>query len=236
MNNNNESNVAEKIIDKNEGANVSSLTKKDIAKDVFEWGYCIVIALVLALLFRYFIATPTIVKQRSMFPTLIENQRLILNRTFRITKKYPKVGDIITFEAPTPLMGNGELIDQSNPIAEYNSEPKGIFSKFVYYCLELTKTSYIKRVIAVEGDHVKIENGNVYVNGIELKEEYLRDDVRTYSNAYDDFIVPKGYIFAMGDNRDKSTDCRAFGCVPLEKIEGIVAFRFWPLKEFGKIE
>ena len=236
MNDNNESNVAEKIIEKSEGTKVEGLTKKDVAKDIFEWGYCIVIALVLALLFRYFIATPTIVKQRSMFPTLVENQRLILNRTFRITKKYPKDGDIITFEAPTPIMGEGGSIDQTNPVAEYGSEPKGIFSRFVYYCLELTKTSYIKRVIAVEGDHVKIENGKVYVNGIELKEEYLRDDVRTYSSAYDDFIVPKGYIFAMGDNRDKSTDCRAFGCVPLNKIEGIVAFRFWPLKEFGKIE
>ena len=66
-------------------------------KDIFEWGYCIIIALVLALLFRYFIATPTIVKQSSMFPTLQENQRLILNRTFRITHKKPQVGDIITF-------------------------------------------------------------------------------------------------------------------------------------------
>ena len=70
-------------------------------KDIIEWGYCIAIALVLALLFRYFVATPTIVKQRSMFPTLQADQRLILNRTFRITKKKPKVGDIVTFEAPT---------------------------------------------------------------------------------------------------------------------------------------
>lgn len=72
-------------------------------KNIFEWGYCIIIALTLALLFRYFIATPTIVKQRSMYPTLQENQRLILNRTLRITKKSPKVGDIITFEAPSKV-------------------------------------------------------------------------------------------------------------------------------------
>ena len=70
-------------------------------RNLLEWGYCIIIALVLALLFRYFIATPTIVKQRSMYPTLQENERLVLNRTSRITKKTPEVGDIITFEAPT---------------------------------------------------------------------------------------------------------------------------------------
>ena len=54
-------------------------------KDMLEWIYCIIIALVLALLFRYFVGTPTVVQQRSMYPTLKENQRLILNRTFRIT-------------------------------------------------------------------------------------------------------------------------------------------------------
>ncbi len=73
----------------------------DNVKNILEWIYCIIIALVLALLFRYFIATPTIVKMRSMYPTLQENQRLILNRTGRITKKSPKVGDIITFESPS---------------------------------------------------------------------------------------------------------------------------------------
>ena len=60
-------------------------------KNILEWIYCIVIALVLALLFRYFIGTPTIVKQRSMYPTLKDGQRLVLNRTHRITKKAPKV-------------------------------------------------------------------------------------------------------------------------------------------------
>ena len=50
------------------------------AKDILEWIYCIVIAVVLALLFRYFIGTPTIVKQVSMYPTLVQDQRLWLNR------------------------------------------------------------------------------------------------------------------------------------------------------------
>lgn len=204
-------------------------------KDILEWGYCIIIALILALLFRYFIATPTIVKQRSMFPTLQENQRLILNRTFRITKKYPKIGDIITFEAPTKTYSKWEA-DQTNPVAVYDDEPKGIIKKFIYYSLEITKRSYIKRVIGLEGDHIKIENNTVYVNGEVLNEEYLRNDVVTESDVFYDFIVPEGYIFAMGDNRSKSTDCRELGCIPLKKVEGVVCFRFWPFSEFGGIE
>lgn len=208
---------------------------KENIKDILEWGYCIVIALILALLFRYFIATPTIVKQRSMFPTLQENQRLILNRTFRITKKVPERGDIVTFEAPTKTYSKWEA-DQSNPVAVYENEPEGIWNRFVYYSLEVTKKSYIKRVIGIAGDHIKIENNKVYVNGEVLDETYLRSDVVTESDVFYDFIVPEGYFFAMGDNRTKSTDCREIGCIPLEKLEGIVCFRFWPISEFGGIE
>ncbi len=204
-------------------------------KNVLEWVYCIVIAFVLALLFRYFIGTPTIVRQRSMYPTLQENQRLVLNRTFRFGNSLPKKGQIITFEAPTRSYEAWE-VDQSNPVAIYNNEPQGIFNKFVYHVLELTKRSYIKRVIGLPGDHVKIENGSVYINGELLEEEYLQPDVVTESEIFNDFIVPEGYVFAMGDNRTKSTDCRSFGCIPADKIEGIVIFRFWPFNVFGKVK
>lgn len=205
------------------------------AKDILEWVYCIIIALALALVFRYFIATPTIVKQRSMFPTLKENQRLVLNRTFRITKKMPERGDIITFEAPTKVYSKWE-VDQTNPVAVYANEPKGFINRFIYYNLELTKRSYIKRIIALPGEHVKIEDNTVYINGVKLEEDYLGSDVVTESEVFNDFIVPEGYFFAMGDNRTKSTDCREIGCIPFSKLEGIVTFRFWPFDVFGKIE
>ena len=147
-------------------------------KEILEWGYCIIIALVLALLFRYFVGTPTIVQQRSMFPTLREDQRLILNRTFRITKAGVERGDIITFEAPNKIFTEID-VDQTNPVAVYDEKDMNDFEKFFYYNLEITKTSYIKRVIGVAGDHIKIENGKVYLNGKELEEEYLSDDVVT---------------------------------------------------------
>jgi signal peptidase I len=56
-------------------------------KDILEWIFCIVVAVVLALLVRYFLGTPTIVKQPSMYPTLKENQRLILSRVEKASKQ-----------------------------------------------------------------------------------------------------------------------------------------------------
>lgn len=207
----------------------------DTIRNILEWIYCIIIAFVLALLFRYFILTPTVVKQRSMFPTLKENQRLILSRTFRITGLELERGNIVTFEAPSEDYSKWE-VDQSNPVAKYNNEPTSAFDRFVYYTLELTKKSYIKRVIGLEGEHIKIENGKVYINDEELEEEYLENDVVTTSEVFYDFIVPEGYVFCMGDNRPNSKDCRELGCIPLAKIEGIVTFRFWPFNVFGKID
>ena len=170
-----------------------------------------------------------------MYPTLQDNQRLILNRTIRITKKAPKVGDIITFEAPTKVYTQIDA-DQTNPVAVYERQPNTILGKFSFYVLEFSKRSYIKRVIATEGQHVVIKDNKVYVNGVKLEEEYLGKDVVTESAVFNDFIVPEGYIFAMGDNRTKSTDCRELGCVPLEKVEGIVVLRFWPFSHFGKVK
>ena len=203
----------------------------DKVKEVFEWVYCIVIALVLALLIRYFIGTPTIVKQVSMLPTLQQNQRLILNKTPRTFHGSYERGDIITFEAPS-------VSNAKSTKAEYNYKPATWFESFVYYVLEINKMSYIKRVIALPGEHVELKDGTVYINGEELEETYLKDTVITEAKNSHlvDFIVPEGYIFAMGDNRPQSMDCREFGCIPIEKIESKVLIRFWPLNVFGKVQ
>lgn len=211
--------------------------KKINIKEILEWVYCIVIAVTLALIVRYFIGTPTIVQQSSMFPTLIEGQRLILNRTIRVTHNMPKRGDIVTFEAPSTRYISSIEVDLSNPVAKYNHNINNIFSKFRYYILEIGKESYIKRVIGLPGEHVKIENGKVYINEKELEETYLQDTVTTESTGvFSDLIVPEGCLFVMGDNRSGSDDSRRFGCIPLEKLEGIVWIRFWPFNLFGKID
>lgn len=203
----------------------------NIAKEVFEWIICIIIALILAFLIRYFIGTPTIVKHSSMYPTLKENQRLLLNRTHRITNKTPEVGDIITFEAPSKGF-NEENYNQEDPRAIYTQREMSNFEKFGYNILEVTKTSYIKRVIALEGTHVQIQGGKVYINGELFEEDYLDESVVTNSEVFNDFVVPEGYVFAMGDNRENSVDCRELGCIPLDKIEGTVLCRWWPFTEF----
>lgn len=206
--------------------------KKAIIKEILEWVLCIVIAIVLALLIRYYIGTPTIVQQTSMFPTLKENERLLLNRISRTIHEMPKRGDIITFEEPS----KSSMLDGVK--ASYEKEFENWFEKFNYYVLEVNKKSYIKRVIALPGEQVLIQNGKVFINGEELQEEYLQKDVITEAKHANltEFEVPDGYIFAMGDNRMYSSDCREFGCIPLEKIESKVWIRFWPLNLFGKIE
>ena len=204
-------------------------------KDILEWIACILIALILALVIRYYVGTPTIVQQVSMYPTLKQNKRLILNRWVRTTKTMPERGDIITFEAPT---SDSYQFDGSSVVAKYSREPKTLLSKIVHYGLEIGKDSYIKRVIALPGEHLLISDGKVYINGEELKEDYLQPQITTSVEdcPYYDLTVPENCVFVMGDNRPESTDSRRFGCIPLEKIESKVWIRFWPLNLFGKVQ
>ena len=213
--------------------------KKAKIKDIIEWIYCIIIAVVLALLVKYFLGTPTIVKQTSMVPTFQPNDRLILNRLYRTFKTTPQRGDIITFEAPTVSNSAGEKVDLENPVAKYTNKTNGLVSKFFYNVVEITKRSYIKRVIGLPGDHVEIKDGSVYINGEKLEEDYISSDVKTESvngGQYLDIIVPEKTVFVMGDNRPDSIDSRKFGCIPYEKIEGKIVLRFWPLNKFGTVK
>ena len=212
------------------------MEEKSTLKNILEWVYCIVIAVFLALVFRYYIGTPTVVKMTSMYDTLIPNDRLILSRWTRTVHGKYNRGDIITFEAPSDSTPSVLDVNNESPKALYRYNPKGVLAKLSYYVLEFHKTSYIKRVIGVAGDKIKIEDGKVYLNGKELDEPYLRDGIKTKSSNLTEFTVPQGYIFAMGDNRDNSTDCREFGCVPIEKVESKVVIRFWPLNKFGKVD
>jgi len=213
------------------------IEKKNNLKEVIEWIITVVIAVMLALLVRHYIFTLTVVRQVSMKPTLEEGNRLILDRWSITRNKEIKKGEIITFEAPTDMDIDDIVYNKEMPVATYSNEPKGVLSKFAYYVLEVNKKSYIKRVIATEGDHILIENGKVYLNGKELSEDYLSGTVYTERRgAFYDITVPKGYVFAMGDNRSQSIDCRTFGCIPIDKVESKVFIRFWPFNGFGKVK
>ena len=123
-------------------------------------------------------------------------------------------------------------------MARYEERNRGWFKNFIYNVLEIGKISYIKRVIALPGEHIEIKNGKVYINDKELEEEYIADTVKTESmeGSFYDLVVPEGTVFVMGDNRTGSSDSRMFGCIPYEKIEGKVVFRFWPLNKMGVIK
>lgn len=97
-----------------------------------------------------------------------------------------------------------------------------------------TSKSYIKRVIAVAGDRVKIEDGLLYVNDRQIDEAYvpqMYEDVRSYSET----VVPPHSYFVMGDHRNLSNDSRDFGPVDESYIYGKAVFGYWPFAKLGKL-
>lgn len=127
-------------------------------KNILEWGLCIVIAIILALIVRFFIGTPTVVNGESMYPTLHPNERLILNRLSVTFFHKWKRSEIITFEAPSISNVSYNDADLSNPVAKYEKSPSSLLKKFSYYILEIGKVSYIKRIIGLPGEHIEIKN------------------------------------------------------------------------------
>ncbi len=98
--------------------------------------------------------------------------------------------------------------------------------------------SYIKRVIGLPGDRIRIESGQVYVNGRRLTEDYVtdRDNVSWPSpGPVADQVVPPGKYFVLGDNRSSSSDSRTWGFVPRKDIYGKAVFAYWPLDEMGRL-
>lgn len=110
------------------------------------------------------------------------------------------------------------------------------------------KPDFIKRIIAKEGDTIKIEGGEVFVNGKKLEEKYLEDSedfITELPNEYLSFLnegeektVPEGKFFVMGDNRPHSQDSRytTVGWVEEGQIKGRVFFRYWPIGQLGIIQ
>lgn len=93
---------------------------------------------------------------------------------------------------------------------------------------------YVKRVIATEGQTVQIINNHVYVNGQVLDEPYIQGDVSALGSKYElPQVIPEGACFVLGDNREHSTDSRAFGLVPNDHVMGEVKLRIWPLSSLG---
>jgi signal peptidase I len=88
---------------------------------------------------------------------------------------------------------------------------------------------YIKRVVGLPGETVSIEDGNVYVDEVLMKESYIQ--ARFFSDGI--WEVPANEIFVMGDNRNNSSDSRSWGTVPTENIIGKALFIYWPIEQWG---
>ena len=119
---------------------------------------------------------------------------------------------------------------------------------------------FVKRVVGVPGDRVRLVNKQVWVNGTPLKEPYVRYSALTRDNFRDDFprvdipapgleagwwlemrklvedgalIVPQGYYFVLGDNRDESLDSRYWGFVPRENVIGRPLLIYWSVRDLS---
>jgi len=169
-------------------------------------GFIAIFALFLFLL-RQYVFTPVIVKGDSMDPTLLDGERVIALKQTEIERF-----DIITFIAPDD-----------------------------------TGRNYIKRVIGLPGDQIVYQNDTLYINGTAYDEPYLEAYKATLDDGFpltDDFDmslfneteVPEGKLLVLGDNRRISKDSRQLGLIDETAVLGDVAFVFWPLADFGRLE
>jgi signal peptidase I len=128
--------------------------------------------------------------------------------------------------APT-LQDHDRLI--VNKLVYELGEPRPGDIVMLYYPLNPEKM-FVKRVIAKEGDTVRIVDGHVYVNDIPLHDDYVPEEFRSHDD-WGPTVVQQGYYFVMGDHRNNSSDSRHWGPVPKKYIVGKVKVRWWPLQD-----
>ncbi|NEQ77586.1 MAG: signal peptidase I [Okeania sp. SIO2C9] len=162
------------------------------------------IALSLSLLVRILIAEPRYIPSDSMIPTLEVGDRLVVEKVSYHFHP-PARGDIIVFQPPQQLQRYG--YDQNQ--------------------------AFIKRVIGLPGDTIRIENGLVYINDQPLTENYIAEPPEyTLPISVE---VPNNQYFVMGDNRNNSNDSHVWGFLPKKNIIGRAIIRFWPYQRLGAL-
>lgn len=202
--------------------------KEGWLKELLEWILCFAIAYAMYLVINFFIGTIAGVKQASMYPTAKDGDRVVISRRVLFNKTLNR-SDVVILEAPLDVESNDTIF------AKY--EERTGFSYFTYKVMGLGKKSYIKRIIGLPEEHIYIsEDGKVYINDELLGESYLTENLVTpRTGDYYDIEIPEGYVFVMGDNREGSKDSRELGLIPIDRIEGKVVTRIWPLNKIGKL-
>jgi signal peptidase I len=132
-----------------------------------------------------------------------------------------------------PLLSDQERIFVNKFV--YRLEPISRGDVVVFRYPRDPSKSYIKRVVGVEGDRIRIDGGQLYVNGQELDEEYVPpayEDTRTYP----EIVVPPHCYYLLGDHRSMSNDSRDFGPVNQSYIYGKAVFGYWPMDKLGRVK
>ena len=219
----------------NENLEVVKETGSDfnILKEVWEWFYTIFLALIIAFGIKMFIVDIVRVDGPSMYPTLVNNDRLFVTKIGYNAKK----GDIIILDSA--YKNRMEYYEQYE---DANADELNTFKRFIMYLKlpqEYKRKYYIKRIIGMPGDVVDIKDGNVIVNGEILDEPYYDGTTGiTDLNTEYPFTVSEDCVFVMGDNRPNSKDSRStsLGEVPLKAIGGHAIYRLWPVASFGGLK
>lgn len=166
------------------------------------WAIDLVVAGIVSAFIILFLYQPVRVEGTSMLPVLEDQDRLFINKFV-----YSPVGSML-----------GQDIHRGDVV---------VFE----YPHDLTK-NYIKRVIAIPGDSIRIDHGRVFVNNKELAEPYVPAKYAD-ERLQPELHVGPGRYFVMGDHRSISSDSRDFGLVDRNLIYGRAAFVYWPVDQAG---
>ena len=202
-------------------------TRKSARGSLVELLTIVAIALGLALGIQAFLVKPFRIPSESMEPTLDVGQRVLVDRV-SLRFSNPGRGAIVVFKPPKGADQNECGVPGFNPEAEHKPCPAPTKQR--------SNTNFIKRVVAVGGDRIKVIGGAVYLNGKKQKESFadLSSDCEL-CNLPDEITIPKGYYFMMGDNRGESADSREWGPVPKKWMIGKAFVTYWPPGRVGTL-
>ena len=188
--------------------------------------YTIVFVLVCVIIIRYFIGELRWIPSGSMRNTILEHDRVFVEKLNYPYQKEIKRGDILVFYPPETELSNSPL--------KIFARLTGIFCKDI---------AFIKRTIGLPGDKFEIKyledinQYRVFINNEPLNEPYINSKTnwtKCHENMYcGPFIIPKGHYFMMGDNRGNSQDSRFWGFLDENRIIGRANFMFWPISRIN---
>ena len=201
---------------------MASRTKeKSTAGSFLELVVIVAVALGLALGIQAFLVKPFRIPSESMVPTLEIGQRVLVDRVTKNFSDYGR-GDVLVFKPPAGADVNSCGVRHSSESACPRPTP------------ERSDTNFIKRVVAVGGDRLKVIGGAAYVNGQRQDESFARLSTGCgICNLPREIRIPKGYYFMMGDNRGASADSREWGPIPKEWVIGQAFATYWPPDRIG---